>query len=428
MKPINADVLKHIKTLANCSLNFTFSDFPYFLGTKWHYVKGKLQMKGSGKDFMGAWSVGNADWWREYFSHLYRATKHGGYVVFFNIDRQAWAFSSLMVEAGFEPCQNLAWLSIGNFPKAVDAGKQIDKRLKAEREVVGKKKGTQQKGNAFGEYKNSELDITAPATDLAKQFDGYQYGIAPLKKITEPILVFRKEPKNKQVIDDLLAYQHDSTISPAVLNTNESRVSINLNNERRYDLEKEGLNTVRKNQNKANASFGVELLKTKTASGDFIINGGRFPCTAYLSTEAAEVLDSQLDKITFEINNTIFENVPRKKYERIVWEATQNGTLQSLKIWHVEREVIKGDSRNEIKESNGSSQVFGGIKAIGGKAYTDSGYISRVMPKADYTQDDYDSFVNTLNAYESGVFDDTFYMPNVIPSERNAGLNGFEKQ
>lgn len=85
MKLINSDVLIDIKQREDCSINTTFSDFPYFLGTEWHYVDGILQMKGQGKDFMGQWSIANADWWRKYFSELFRVMKYGGYVVFYSI-------------------------------------------------------------------------------------------------------------------------------------------------------------------------------------------------------------------------------------------------------------------------------------------------------------------------------------------------------
>lgn len=78
MQLINKDVLEDLKARASCSINTTFSDFPYFLGTEWHFVDGKLQMKGQGKDFMGAWGVQNADWWREYFAELHRCMKFGG--------------------------------------------------------------------------------------------------------------------------------------------------------------------------------------------------------------------------------------------------------------------------------------------------------------------------------------------------------------
>ena len=219
MKISNSCVLKHIKTLADKSVNTTFSDFPYFLGTEWHYVNGKLQMKGEGKDFMTKWSVNNADWWREYFAEIYRVMKYGGYVCMYSIDRQAWAFQSLMIEAGFEVCQTLYWANISNFPKASDAGKAIDKSLKVEREVINKTnvKATKIQEDASGFFMGNNWNITSPATELSKQFAAHKYGKAPFKKITEPLLIFRKAPKNGSVLADLLAYKNDCEISPAVI-------------------------------------------------------------------------------------------------------------------------------------------------------------------------------------------------------------------
>lgn len=133
----NKDVAEHIKTLPDKSINLIFSDFPYALGSEWHYVNGKLELKGQGSDFMNKWDFGSADWWRSFCKEMYRVMKFGGYVAFFSIDRQAFAFQSFMVEAGFEICQTLHWLKISNFPKSSDCEKQILNSIEIELEKLG---------------------------------------------------------------------------------------------------------------------------------------------------------------------------------------------------------------------------------------------------------------------------------------------------
>ena len=81
------------------------------------------------------------------------------------------------------------------FPKSLDVSKAIDKAAGAEREVVGydARKAAQQTravGTAsYGDYAGNAGDVTAPATDAARQWQGW--GTA-LKPALEPITVARK--------------------------------------------------------------------------------------------------------------------------------------------------------------------------------------------------------------------------------------------
>ena len=418
----NKDVLEHIKTLPNCSVNTTFADPPYFLGTEWHYVDGKLQMKGSGKDFMGKWSIANADWWRAYFAELYRVMKFGGYVAFFSIDRQAWAFQTLMVEAGFEICQTLHWLKISNFPKSSDASKKIDKRLRAERKVVGENKFAKINGkkNNLCYGKASRPNESISQSDLGQTFEGYKYGIAPLKAITEPLLVFRKAPKNGSVLENLMNL-HNSEISPAVLDIEGNRVGTS-GGTTKQDSKNYKDNPNYQSKNAYGSGLHVGTIQS--------IDDGRFPCTMFLNSESAELLDSQLDVISFELNGKIHQE-KRKEFELMIWQHTQNGTLQEVKVLHVEREMIQGDKREKKKAGakNGKDTIYqSGHEAINTSNYNDSGYLSKVMHSCDFTQDDYDSYVNGLCAFTNDLADDRFYYKIVNPTERNAGCESFEKQ
>jgi DNA modification methylase len=95
----------------------------------------------------------------------------------------------------------------------------IDKRLKKDREVVGKKiqrvDGTLRNKQTNGGFMkegvkttpgDGYVDITEPASDLSKVFDGYKYSKAPLKQMVETIMVFSKPTKNKSVLDDLIEW------------------------------------------------------------------------------------------------------------------------------------------------------------------------------------------------------------------------------
>src|SRR5699024_2217959 len=68
-------------------------------------------------------------------------------------------------------------------------GKAIDKRAGAEREVVGYSQGRSSAIHGGGQSVGKPDPITTPATDAAKQWDGW--GTA-LKPAVEPIVAARK--------------------------------------------------------------------------------------------------------------------------------------------------------------------------------------------------------------------------------------------
>ena len=73
----------------------------------------------------------------------------------------------------------------------------------AEREVIGTKKVMGKDNDIiYGKYKGGEVDITIPATDLAKQWQGW--GTA-LKPSFEPIIVARK-PFKGSLVDNVIEY------------------------------------------------------------------------------------------------------------------------------------------------------------------------------------------------------------------------------
>jgi site-specific DNA-methyltransferase (adenine-specific) len=99
--------------------------------------------------------------------------------------------ASAIENAGFEIRDSIHWLYGSGFPKSHDVSKAIDKAAGAVREVVGKSTrhgGGTMTGSSF-QVSSAVPDITAPATDAAKQWAGW--GTA-LKPAHEPIVVARK--------------------------------------------------------------------------------------------------------------------------------------------------------------------------------------------------------------------------------------------
>lgn len=409
------DVLEHIKTLQDKSINLIFCDPPYNLSSVWHFVAGRLCLK-KGADFMGKWNGLGEDFLQPFFENAYRVLKYGGYMCMYNIDRQAFAFEHFALMAGFEICQTMYWANISNFPKASAADLAIDKYygVSNKRNKIGEKKGDYESNNRVNDdgwqgkkNENGLLDITEPYSDLAKQFNGYKYGIAPLKKITEPLLIFRKAPKSGSVLHDIIAFENDNEISPAVLDIENARVGTEIISSGAGELGKSGI-------------YG-KMERNKEMN---TVNSGRFPATLILTPETAELLDSQLDLINFELNGKLYQDVKRKEYEMMLHNAIANNELKTVKVLHVKREQLTSKASESNYELSNQNNATKNIKS--GVHFSDVGGISKVMHHLDYTQDDLDSFLNSQCSYEFGVHEDTFYEPTVSPKERNAGCESFE--
>ncbi len=132
-----------------------------------------------------------------WLSECYRVLVPGGVLKAFSATRTFHRMAAAMQEAGFVDVGIEAWNYGSGFPKSMSIGKSIDKAAGAEREVIGERKN---KGLASGHVNASGgslvggkspviTNITAPATDAARTWEGW--GTA-LKPAWEPVIVGRK--------------------------------------------------------------------------------------------------------------------------------------------------------------------------------------------------------------------------------------------
>ena len=177
---ILGDSLVKLKDLETGSIDAVISDPPYELG------------------FMGkGWDSTGIAYSPELWGECFRILKPNGVIKAFSGTRTYHRMAKAMREVGFVDFEVHAWTYGSGFPKSMDVSKQIDKQAGVGREVVG----TASYGD--GHIQNSResigfggcdpaadrRNITAPATDTAKQWSGY--GTA-LKPAWEPIVVARK--------------------------------------------------------------------------------------------------------------------------------------------------------------------------------------------------------------------------------------------
>lgn len=190
-KLLNGSCLERIKELPDNSVDSIVTDPPYELGFM-------------GKSWDSTGIAFNLNVWKE----CLRVLKPGGHLIAFSGSRTYHRMAVAIEDAGFEIRDQIMWVYGSGFPKSLDVSKAIDKKFGAEREVVGSKKSGIGSGKTFGmlqngENKTSEVDITAPSTEQAKQWNGW--GTA-LKPSHEPMVLARKPLSEKTVAENVLKW------------------------------------------------------------------------------------------------------------------------------------------------------------------------------------------------------------------------------
>ena len=209
-KILHGDSLELLKDLDDNSVDSVVTDPPYgysFMGKDWDKA------------------LPNINIWKE----CVRVLKPGGFAFIMTAPRSdVHSRMCLMLEeAGFRiDFTPIAWTYATGFPKAMNIGKMVDKRLGVKREVIGvKKRGdveeAKKRGTTFTQAKANrnnkdifgygEEEITSgPASDEAKKLDGSYGGFQP-KPAWENVIVCMKPLSEKGYLDQAMKNQKGIT-------------------------------------------------------------------------------------------------------------------------------------------------------------------------------------------------------------------------
>ena len=190
----HGDCREVMRTLDPESIDSIVTDPPYalgFMGKGWDtYSTGRKQKHNNRfEEFI-----------YDVCEHAFRVAKPGAHLLAFGGTRTYHRLACAIEDAGWEIRDCVMWVYGSGFPKSHDVSKAIDREAGAEREVLGRNKhGRTQSVGAYNfggrdvingsNNMGQEFDITAPATEAAKQWQGW--GTA-LKPAYEPIIVARK--------------------------------------------------------------------------------------------------------------------------------------------------------------------------------------------------------------------------------------------
>ena len=257
---LKGNSLDLLPTLADNSIDAIVTDPPYELG------------------FMGkTWDNSGIAYSLELWQQCLRVLKPGGHLLAFSGSRTYHRMVVSIEDAGFEIRDMISWISNKTFPKSLNIGKAIDKAAGAKREVIGTNPNVVRDskvsgGSDFGGFTLANSDITAPATEDAKKWDGWGTGLKPT---VEPIVMARK-PVEGTVANNVLIY------GTGGLNIDASRIQ--------GITEKEMSHTPQKQQASNPIQFGG------AKSGDVVSMykaEGRWPANLILDEQAAELVDEQ---------------------------------------------------------------------------------------------------------------------------------------
>ena len=265
------DNLELLKQLDDNSVHSCVSDFPYnlsFMGKKWDTIPDYYK------------------WCNERAKELLRVLKPGGYCLIFGGTRTHHRLVCAFEDAGFEIKDEIQWIYGSGFPKSYNISKGFDKQAGVKREVIGVKNRNyhasyktidENNQNGWGELKNMRYEqITAPSTDLAKQWDGWGTALKPAQ---EPIMVAQK-PIEKNYCYNVEKY------GVGGINIDDSRIPFAKNDDPRIgkDYKHNAKAGLENGEHKDNSSGELQSLHN---------SNGRFPANIIFDEESTELLDEQ---------------------------------------------------------------------------------------------------------------------------------------
>ena len=294
MKIIHGDCIEKLKELDDNSIDSIVTDPPYglgFMGKDWDtFDKSQFGKKGeegendlkNKKNFkiLPRYNTdGLYDFTKDWAKECYRVLKPGGHLLSFAGSRTYHKICMGVEDAGFEIRDQLMWIYGSGFPKSMNIGLQLDKKLGNERELVERPKSEQRPNADKNRDKNKDVGGFAMSDNKYKSVGNSEWegwGTA-LKPAHEPIVMARKPLSEKTVVDNVLEW------GTGGINIDDSRITLSKGDDPRL-----GGKGSWSSDKMAKNTYGDYEGKEVTSS-----ELGRFPANVIFDEEAGKILDEQ---------------------------------------------------------------------------------------------------------------------------------------
>ena len=240
--------------------------------------------------FMGrSWDSTGIAFQKETWELCFKVLKPGGHLLAFSGSRTYHRIAVAIEDAGFEIRDQVMWLYGSGFPKSMNIGKTLDKKLGNERVAVGERTRNVKPFDDGNGWNSNNTTGNHIYTKGNSEWEGW--GTA-LKPAHEPLVLARKPLSEKSVVDNVLKHRTGG------INIDECRVEGNTENVERKKV-------VRKSRdddcvfNNGNSSFRAE--GTLYADAD---PRGRFP---------SNIMHDGSDVVKDIFPNTKSSNVSRER-------------------------------------------------------------------------------------------------------------------
>lgn len=249
-----------LAAMACGSIDAVVTDPPYHLTSNVRRFRAGARASAG---FMGkAWDGGDIAFRPETWAGVLRVLKPGGHLVAFAAPKNSHRMVCAIEDAGFEIRDGLMWLYGSGFPKSRNVSKAIDKAAGAEREDIGPNLKHHGGGtnNVYAQDAWTQENfcqktrLSAPATDAARQWEGW--GTA-LKPAYEPICLARKPLSEGTVTANVLRW------GTGAINVDACRVGLSRG--------------VPASHSKTPGSIGAVGIGARRLESEFDSNMGRWP-------------------------------------------------------------------------------------------------------------------------------------------------------
>ena len=155
--------------------------------------------------FMGKeWDGGDIAFRQETWELCLKVLKPGGHLLAFSASRNYHRMAVAIEDAGFEIRDQIMWLYGSGFPKSMNIGKTLDKKLGNERVAVGERTRNVKPFDDGNGWNSNNTTGNHIYTKGNSEWEGW--GTA-LKPAHEPLVLARKPLSEKSVVDNVLKHR-----------------------------------------------------------------------------------------------------------------------------------------------------------------------------------------------------------------------------